>query len=380
MTPAPDPFKPALRRFADWVGKTALPFWLTAAWDARRGGFHEALAFDGRPALQTFRRVRVQARQVHVFATASRLSFADGEALARAGFDYLIEKACPDFGARGCVHRLSPDGAIQDARRDLYDQAFLLLACASMHRAFGDPRALDLAARACAYLDEALASPSGGYAEDDSGTLPRRQNPHMHLFEAFLALYEATGEEGYRARADAMLSLFEQKFFDRKAGVLREFFDDDWRADPQKGRVIEPGHMAEWVWLLARRERLGGADFAATKRALFFSATAACDAAGFLVDEATIGAAPSGARRLWPQTEFIKAAIAMDAAGDPAAAAAGAAMIARLFETYLAEPVAGLWCDRFDAAGGRMAQDVPASILYHLFDAAAEARAHLERS
>ena len=86
---------------------------------------------------------------------------------------------------------------------------------------------------------------------------PRRQNPHMHLLEALLAL-------GWRAEADALVRLFHERFYDEKSGSLAELFDERWQplATPE-GRIVEPGHNFEWVWLLHGRSAAPGLfDFA----------------------------------------------------------------------------------------------------------------------
>ena len=48
-------------------------------------------------------------------------------------------------------------------------------------------------------MDGALGADNGGYYEGhplgDPRNALRRQNPHMHLFESFMALYDATGHE-----------------------------------------------------------------------------------------------------------------------------------------------------------------------------------------
>lgn len=375
-------FAGAPQRFVRWFDERALPLWAGAAWDGRRGGFHEALDFDGAPRPDLPRRVRVQSRQTHVFASAAALGLhPQAEGLARAGFDYLLARAAPGGGARGCVHLLAPDGQVLDAKRDLYDQAFLLLACAAIWRAFRDDRALDLANRTLAFMDAELASPAGGWREDDRGALPRRQNPHMHLFEAFLALHEATGEAAWRARAVSVADLFETHFFNAGEGRLVEFFDETWRqAEGKAGEVIEPGHMAEWAALLEKFSAAGEGDFFEIQRTLWERAgILGADASGFLVDRVIAGEAAGGSRRLWPQTEHLRASLVL--ARRPGAAPVFAdhaeALSGALLATYLSQPVAGLWCDHYDSAGRPIAADVPASILYHLFEASLEARRFL---
>lgn len=365
-----------LLRFKDWFVEEALPLWAKQSYDHARGGFYEALNFDGAPATGLARRVRVQSRQIYVFTEVGLRGWhGDAETLAAKGFDYFLSAACPDGGARGCVHLLSEDGNIIDDRRDLYDQAFLLLACASRWKAAKDARALKLADKAIAFLDRELASAHGGWAEDDCKTLPRRQNPHMHLFEGFLALHEATGEKSYLDYAGKVLELMFSVFFDPERGVIREFFDEKLRYLPDRS-AIEPGHMFEWVWLLRNYERQFGTDLADYRRTLFSRGAALgedADFSGFVGNEIARAAGTAlSNKRLWPQTEYIKACFAEAGDGDAAAGRRSAQLINDLFKTYLNTLTSGLWIDEFDKEGAAIAPHVPASILYHIFEAVAE--------
>lgn len=374
----------ALTRLECWYVERALPLWARVAADAS-GSFYESLEFTGAPIVGQKRRVRVQCRQIHTFTQAALRGWLPaGEEIAARGFRRLVETACPDGAARGCVHLIDDAGAVADAKRDLYDQAFLLLACAARLKASNDPAARSVAENALAFLDAELKSPHGGYLEDDRRTTPRRQNPHMHLFEATMALYDATGEAAHLARARAVEQLFNARFLDRNRGVLREFFSDDWSLDCEKGAAVEPGHMVEWTFLLDRFETLTGEDRSDEKR-LLYRAAAALSAPGdapFLPNSVTLGAARArGPRRLWPQTEALKAALTFAADGDDKAGAHAAALIEALFESYLDEEVRGLWRDEYDAGGRPVARNVPASILYHLHEAvscAAECRHRLK--
>lgn len=373
----------AIDRLTDWHVSAALPLWADAGADAR-GGFYESLDFGGRPVTSQARRVRVQCRQIHTFTQgALRGWLPEGEEIAARGFSRLLETALPDGAHQGCVHLIDDDGGVIDARRDLYDQAFLLLACASRIAAADDARARALADQTLDFLDTALASPHGGYLEDNRGSTPRRQNPHMHLFEAIMALYAASGDPSYLARARAIEHLFNVRFLDRRESVLREFFADDWSRDAAKGDAIEPGHMVEWAFLIDQFERASGEDRSTEKLLLYNSAMGMCAPgdAPFLPNSLTLGAAPTRrARRLWPQTEALKASLVLARDGDETAAARATALIDAIFETYLDQEVSGLWQDEFDAAGRPAAKDVPASILYHLHEAvscADECRHHL---
>ena len=362
--------------FRDWFVEKALPLWTKQSYDHARGGFYEALNFDGAPAIGLAKRVRVQSRQIYTLTEAGvRGWHNDAEALAAKGFDFFLNTACPDDGARGCVHLLSEDGKVIDDRRDLYDQAFLLLACASRWKAARDDRALALADKVASFLDRELGSSFGGWTEDDRGTLPRRQNPHMHLFEAFTALYEATGQKQWLNSATKILELMRSVFFDPGRGVLREFFDREMKFLTDR-TAVEPGHMFEWVWLLRNYQRHSQADLAALRRTLFSRGAELGedpDFYGFIGNEISVSANPGRAdKRLWPQTEYIKACLAQAGDGDPDARRRAAQLINDLFETYLDTPTPGLWIDEYDITGAAIAPHVPASILYHMFEAVVE--------
>jgi mannose/cellobiose epimerase-like protein (N-acyl-D-glucosamine 2-epimerase family) len=78
-------------------------------------------------------------------------------------------------------------------------------------------------------------------------------------------------------------------------------------------------------------------------------------------------------RRCWPHTESIKAEVAAAESGDGEAPARAAQTIDRLLAVFLGRPVSGGWIDHVDANGAPIVDTMPASTLYHVFLAAAEA-------
>jgi mannose-6-phosphate isomerase len=198
----------------------------------------------------------------------------------------------------------------------------------------------------------------------------------MHLFEAMLAWFEATGREEFLARAGDIHGMMAGRFFQSRTGILAEYFDGDWR--PQAGtagRICEPGHHFEWSWLLRRHARLKGQDDPPIARALkAFGDRHGFDAEGFVVDQLLDdGRVHKPSRRSWPHTESIKAEVAAAEAGDSEAPARAAQTIDRLLAAFLGRPVPGGWIDHIDAKGVPIVDSMPASTLYHVFFAAAEA-------
>jgi len=63
------------------------------------------------------------------------------------------------------------------------------------------------------------------------------------------------------AGVNLIFNLFEIHFFDPKNHAINEFFEDDWKIiTGLKGQSVEPGHAAEWVWLLKLYEDYSGVD------------------------------------------------------------------------------------------------------------------------
>ena len=103
-----------------------------------------------------------------------------------------------------------------------------------------------------AFIDEYLADARlTGFLETPGDTGLRRSNPHMHLLEAFLAWYDATGNRDYLQRAARIVDLFRHHMFDAETWTLGEYFSNEWgRAPGEQGEWTEPGHHFEWASLL----------------------------------------------------------------------------------------------------------------------------------
>jgi mannose-6-phosphate isomerase len=281
-------------------------------------------------------------------------------------------------GTEGFAFSADADGRTVSFARDAYTHAFILFAIAWLYRLNGDPRLLKIADETTQFIKSSLGDPAYGGVFDEFPLKDRnkRQNPHMHLLEAFLALEESAPGQGYIERARDLVEVFKARLFSPGAGVLLEFFAEDWSAHPDttKSRVWEPGHQYEWVWLLREYEKLTGENLGSWIESLYLAARTHGSAAnGLLFDEvATDMNVLKRSNRIWPHTEAAKATVAQYLSGDAEAPEFGAAMIARLMENFLDRPFEGGWIDHIDAARQPLVDYVPASSLYHLFLAAAE--------
>jgi len=352
----------------------ALPLWSTTGWDGAAGGFIERLHADGSADHAAARRVRVQARQIYCYAKAAQLGwYPEGREIALKGLEYLLAKAKAPDGRPGYVHQLTPEGGLLDSLRDSYDHAFVLLALATLYGLDRDAQIRAEIDALLAFLDTQLRSPHGGFLEGLPPSMPRRQNPHMHLFEAMIACFDATHDQSFQNRAGEFFALFLANLYDKQTHVLGEYFEEDWSNILPVS--VEPGHQAEWVWLLKGFERITGCPTGRPRGELLASALRYRDAAtGCLIDEGTAeGGIRRDTRRLWPQTELAKAWIAQAEAGESGAADEARAALVLLERHYLSHPVAGGWYDQFDRDGNSLVDTIPASSFYHVLCAIAEA-------
>lgn len=369
----------SLAAYADWIESALLPFWLPIM-RLPSGLFVEKLHLDGSVDTGADLRLRTQFRQVYALAHAAEMGLlprAAALAEAEAGVEALARHALSPDGKPGWAAVFRPDGSIKSPRRDLYDHAFVVLGLGWLHKATGKARYRELLETTLAAIDTALASPHGGWAESERQDVPRRQNPHMHFFEASMALYEISGEARHLARAVEIFSLFRTRFFDEARGYLVEFFDADWSLLPDgRSDAFEPGHFVEWVWLLRRYERLTGAPVERFCRRLLVEAERiGLEADGFLCDAVDgAGRRTLDRRRLWTQTEYLKSLLVEAGKGLPGARDKAEAFAGKLLGSYIADGVPGTFIDQYDLKGTPTADHVPASIVYHLLAVVPEIR------
>ena len=82
----------------------------------------------------------------------------------------------------------------------------------------------------------------------------RRHGINLHMFEALLALYEATKSEEVWYQITQELKAIE-RLYDYEIGYLPESYDENWK--PVGNPSGNPGHLFEWASLLSRAVELG---------------------------------------------------------------------------------------------------------------------------
>jgi mannose-6-phosphate isomerase len=316
----------------------------------------------------------VQARQISVYAAAAlNGTYPSGGDLALRASDTMIRTYFEGDGAPGWLFSVDRSGRAVDVKRDLYAHAFAIFGLAwAIRLDYNRKQALTIA-KTLEILDRDFADAShGGYWDG----LPRsdrlrRHNPHMHLFEALLALFEATEAEEALHRCQKLHALAMNRFFSRRAGVIREYFDDDWNVHPASGLGnVEPGHLLEWAWLLRRFEAASGLKQDEPVSMLIGAALRyGVDAAlGRVVGEIyENGTVRSASTRVWPHAEALHALSEEMNRGPNAQSQLVISILRRLRTVYCPDRLDGGWVDHVDANDEPISIMMPASSLYHLY-------------
>lgn len=371
-------------RLRKYLSEPFLDFQFEKFFDSERGGFHEKLTFAGDPPASGPKRLLVQCRQLFVRSRAALLPQDIRRPIddnTRAGFRHLLDHYRDAthggwFFQTDCSGNASSDPGDPGSDKDLYGHAFVIFALSSYYEATQDAEAIAAVDATIAVIERRFRAPDGHGLIDrmtrDWQPRPgvRRQNPHMHLLEALLGYRAATGNAAGDGTINALITLARDRFIDAETGALREFFAEDWNPDPERGHIVEPGHHFEWAWLLdwAAREleddshcKLADSLFAWGCR---HGVDRNCGGVHDEVDGA--GDVVAAARRIWPQTEYIKALAAQSRRhGRADLEARLAAAGERLLGQYLLAD--GRWHEHLDATDQPTRPELPGTSGYHIF-------------
>jgi mannose-6-phosphate isomerase len=152
--------------------------------------------------------------------------------------------------------------------------------------------------------------------------------------------------------------------------VIRESFGEDWTPlEGTAGRIIEPGHLFEWAWLLLRWGKEHVSAHAAMRLVEIAERHGVRGGVvvNGLLDNFTVHDAQA---RLWSQTERLKVSARL--AVDDARFWMGAAQAAQTLLRYLDDACTGLWRDCLTVNGRFIEEPAPASNFYHIVSAISE--------
>lgn len=289
------------------------------------GGFFHYFRDDGTVYEQRHRHLVSSTRFIFNYATAYR-EFGDPQYLAAVehGLRFL-RQAHRDAASGGYAWTLR-DGVAEDDTRHAYGMAFVMLAYSHALQA-GVVAAGPWLEETWDLLETHFFEPEHGLYRDEADAQwhfsdYRGQNANMHLCEALLAAYDATGQARYLQRALLLADRMTRHQAGKAGGLVWEHHDRDWNIDWDYNRDdprhlfrpwgFQPGHQTEWAKLLLTLDRHVQAEWLLpTARHLFDRAVArSWDAVrgGLFYGFAPDGSICDDDKYFWVQAESLAAA------------------------------------------------------------------------
>lgn len=258
-------------RSADWLTgqiRRIADFYHPVCIDTEYGGYINQLRDDGSIFDRDTKHLVGTCRFIYNFALCALLFDEDRyRAAAAHGLAFLRDHhRRPDGGFAWVMDRRE----VRDPTRHTYGHAFVLLAASGAAKA-AIPGAADLVDEVWTLLETRFREEGTALYVDEiaagdwSAVSPYRgQNCNMHMCEAMIAAFEATGHRRYLDRAEALARCICIDLATPE-GLIWEHYHRDWTPDWDYNRDDPrnlfrpfgylPGHFAEWAKLLVMLDR-----------------------------------------------------------------------------------------------------------------------------
>jgi len=240
-----------------------LSYWMIHTPDQENGGFYGRIGNDNRADKKADKGLVLNARILWSFSAAYDFTGKpEYRKMADRSFYYILDHfRDPAFG--GLYWSLDYRGKMKDGKKQIYGLAFCIYAMAVYFQATGDLQALHLAKDLFEYIEQySYDKERGGYFEaftrgwqvmDDlrlsekDENEKKTMNTHLHIIEAYAALYKVWKDKRLKNRIQELLQVFQEHIIDKESGHLHLFMDEDWKV---KSSLVSYGHDIEAAWLL----------------------------------------------------------------------------------------------------------------------------------
>ncbi len=262
--------------------------WFPAAVNLQQGGFDQNFAYDWTKLPGTERSIVYQSRLTWTAAQAA-LRLPSEEFIYRNYASHGVAELSRemwDAQNGGFYWQVDKGVADRNGEKHVYGNAFAIYALSAAYKATKNPDALRLAQQDFFWLEKhahdnknkgyfealkrdgtpILAPVSDDQESDFIGTRYgyKSMNTHIHLLEAYGALYEVWPEPQLKNRLNELFELVRDVIY-VEPGALNQYFTPDWRAVPAEDSY---GHDIETAYLLTEAAHiLGRGGDVKTKRA-----------------------------------------------------------------------------------------------------------------
>lgn len=238
-----------------------LSFWEKYSVDPS-GGFYGTLERDGTPVADAPKGGVLNARILWTFSTAYRMygdaKYRDlADRAQRYFIDYFID---PQYG--GIYWLIKANGTPLDTDKQTYGCSYAIYGLSEHFRATGNVESLQKAIEIYHTMENKIKDPvKDGYIEsftrswgtpeklgyDGEGVATKTMNTHIHVLEAYTALYKVWRDSDLRQRLAKVIDMVSTNLYNPRTHHLILYCDSDWK---NLDDIDSYGHDIETSWLL----------------------------------------------------------------------------------------------------------------------------------
>lgn len=240
-----------------------LRYWCDKTPDHTQGGFIGRIDETEKADPVAPKGAVLNARILWTFSAAfEQTGQATYKAMADRAYSYIIKHFVDqEFG--GVYWTVTAEGKPLDTKKQIYALSFMIYGLAAYYKITKAQPALETAVKLFQVIEKySYDKQYGGYFEafnrdwseasdlrlsEKDANEKKTMNTHLHILEAYTALYSVYPDEYLKTQIRGLLNCFDQYIIDPETKHLQLFMDEAWQAS---GDEISYGHDIEASWLL----------------------------------------------------------------------------------------------------------------------------------
>jgi len=249
--------------FSNELHDNILSYWMKYGVEKEGQGFYGAVNLDNEPILSANKTSVLNARILWTFAAAAKKYPGKGyEEIAHKAYRVVTEDfADGEYG--GFYMELNADNEVANDIKHTYAQAFVIYSLSKYYEFNPAPEVMDRVQDFFYFLDKKTKDPEhAGYLESFTrnwniyeenrmadNNEPKSMNTHLHLLEAYAAVYKIWKGDLVKQRLTELMELFIHNII-REDGHLGIFFTEEFIETDSSKAICSFGHDIEASWLV----------------------------------------------------------------------------------------------------------------------------------
>ncbi|MES2278105.1 MAG: AGE family epimerase/isomerase [Bacteroidota bacterium] len=240
-----------------------LNYWTRYTVDELGGGFYGEVTNDNQPVPKALKGSVLNARILWSFSAAYNLEKRPSYLHTAQRALAYIKQHFIDEHMGGVYWSVTATGQPADTKKQIYALAFTIYGLSAYYLAVPDESVLVLAQSLYRQIEQhSFDTQKGGYLEaftrdwqmiddlrlsDKDANEKKTMNTHLHVLEAYTALYRIWPDANLGEQIRNLIGYFERYMVDAGTHHLVLFLDEDWAV---KSNTVSYGHDIEASWLL----------------------------------------------------------------------------------------------------------------------------------